>query len=184
MAERKALSRKTRFEVFKRDKFTCQYCGAKAPDAILEVDHIKPVAKGGKNDIINLITACRSCNSGKGARELSDDAVITKQRKQLEDIQSRREMIEMIAQWRTELIEQQGKEVDIICETFESPFNVEITSRGRAKIRSLIQQYGFDEVVTASDIAVNKYETANEAFEKLGGICYNRSIGRKADYYG
>lgn len=44
MAKRKALSNRTRFEVFKRDKFTCQYCGAKAPDVVLQCDHIVAVA--------------------------------------------------------------------------------------------------------------------------------------------
>ena len=40
MGQRKTLSKKIRFEVFKRDKFTCQYCGRMSPDVILEVDHI------------------------------------------------------------------------------------------------------------------------------------------------
>ena len=48
---RKPLSKKIRFEVFKRDKFTCQYCGRMSPDVILEVDHIEPVAEGGDNEI-------------------------------------------------------------------------------------------------------------------------------------
>lgn len=48
MAKREPLSKGIRFEVFKRDNFTCQYCGAKAPDVILEVDHINPVKLGGK----------------------------------------------------------------------------------------------------------------------------------------
>ncbi len=65
MADRKPISKKTRFEVFKRDKFTCQYCGRMSPDVILEVDHIKPVADGGTNKLINLITSCRDCNRGK-----------------------------------------------------------------------------------------------------------------------
>ena len=60
---RKAIPKSVRFEVFKRDKFTCQYCGASAPDVILEIDHIRPVSKGGTNDILNLVTACRDCNS-------------------------------------------------------------------------------------------------------------------------
>lgn len=38
MAKRKGIPRSIRFEVFKRDMFTCQYCGRKAPDVILEVD--------------------------------------------------------------------------------------------------------------------------------------------------
>ncbi len=76
---RKAISKKVRFEVFKRDAFTCQYCGAKSPDAILVVDHIKPVFTGGGNDITNLNTACQPCNAGKGATELYDYSAIGKQ---------------------------------------------------------------------------------------------------------
>lgn len=51
--------------VFERDGYTCQYCGAKAPDAELHVDHIVPVSKGGGNSLDNLVTACAACNLGK-----------------------------------------------------------------------------------------------------------------------
>ena len=70
MIERKAISKKTRFEIFKRDGFTCQYCGKQPPEAVLVIDHINPVANGGDNDILNLITSCEICNQGKGARLL------------------------------------------------------------------------------------------------------------------
>lgn len=76
MANRKPLSKKMRFEVFKRDKFTCQYCGRMSPDVILEVYHIKPVAEGGTNDLINLVTSCRDCNRGKGKRKISDNSAV------------------------------------------------------------------------------------------------------------
>lgn len=72
---RVALSKRLRFEVFKRDDFTCQYCGAQPPAVVLEVDHIHPVAEGGKNDTENLITACEACNRGKGKRLLGNAAV-------------------------------------------------------------------------------------------------------------
>ena len=65
MTQRKSLTKKVRFEVFKRDSFICQYCGSKAPDVILEVDHLNPVKEGGSNDIMNLVTSCFSCNRGK-----------------------------------------------------------------------------------------------------------------------
>jgi len=70
MAKRKPLSKKTRFEVFKRDGFVCGYCGSHPPSVILEVDHIIPVAGGGENTEENLITSCFDCNRGKGARSL------------------------------------------------------------------------------------------------------------------
>lgn len=57
-----------RFRILRRDKFTCQYCG-KSPKTdetvVLEVDHIKPLAKGGTWDDGNLVTSCKSCNLGK-----------------------------------------------------------------------------------------------------------------------
>lgn len=70
---RLGMSKKKRFEIFKRDRFTCQYCGASAPDVRLHVDHVKPVAEGGTNDPENLTTACEDCNSGKGAAPLEFD---------------------------------------------------------------------------------------------------------------
>jgi 5-methylcytosine-specific restriction endonuclease McrA len=48
-----AISKKIRFEVFKRDSFICQYCGRSAPNVTLEVDHIEPISKGGTDDILN-----------------------------------------------------------------------------------------------------------------------------------
>jgi hypothetical protein len=71
MATRKAISKKIRFEVFKRDFFTCAYCGSKPPKVVLEVDHITPVCAGGDNSIDNLITSCFECNRGKAGVVLS-----------------------------------------------------------------------------------------------------------------
>lgn len=68
---RKPLSKRVRFDVFKRDLFTCQYCGATPPKAVLEVDHIEAVANGGSDDEDNLITACFDCNRGKAANALT-----------------------------------------------------------------------------------------------------------------
>lgn len=61
------MRRGLRFKVLTRDNYTCRYCGAKAPDAKLHVDHITPKSAGGTNDLWNLITACQPCNQGKAA---------------------------------------------------------------------------------------------------------------------
>lgn len=71
MQQRVALSKRVRFEVFKRDNFSCQYCGRHPPNVLLEVDHIIPVADGGGSEEENLLTACFACNRGKGAVPLS-----------------------------------------------------------------------------------------------------------------
>ena len=54
-----------RFEVLKRDNFTCNYCGAKAPEVSLHIDHIIPWKLVQKHEIENLVTACSTCNLGK-----------------------------------------------------------------------------------------------------------------------
>ena len=66
-SKRKNISKKIRFEIFKRDKFTCQYCGQEAPDVVLNVDHINPVKNGGDNNITNLITSCFDCNTSSNS---------------------------------------------------------------------------------------------------------------------
>ena len=73
---RPPMNRRLRFEIFKRDNFTCQYCGATcASGTKLHVDHIVPVAKGGTNEPGNLTTACIDCNVGKGAIGLSENRI-------------------------------------------------------------------------------------------------------------
>lgn len=61
------ISSKLRFEIFQRDKFTCQYCGkSKDEDSVkLELDHIVPLSAGGTDDYHNLTTSCKKCNQGK-----------------------------------------------------------------------------------------------------------------------
>ncbi len=71
LKKRTSLPSKLRFDVLNRDNHTCKYCGKKPPEVILEVDHIKPVSEGGKDEIENLFTSCRDCNRGKGATIIS-----------------------------------------------------------------------------------------------------------------
>ena len=118
--DRKHISKKLRFEVFKRDNFTCQYCGRMAPDVILEVDHIKPVCKGGENDILNLITSCKDCNRGKGKSKLCENDVLKKSRENLKEISIRNQQIEMMMKWKEELSSIEDYQVyEIAFETIE-----------------------------------------------------------------
>jgi 5-methylcytosine-specific restriction endonuclease McrA len=66
----RTISLALRFEVFRRDSFTCQYCGQRAPEVTLHVDHAMPHAAGGRKVPENLVTACSDCNLGKDARRL------------------------------------------------------------------------------------------------------------------
>lgn len=60
-----AVSKRTRFEVLRRDNYVCRYC--RSTDNPLTVDHVTPVALGGTDDPSNLVAACRDCNAGKAS---------------------------------------------------------------------------------------------------------------------
>lgn len=140
---RKPLSKRTRFEVFKRDSFTCQYCGRKAPDVILECDHINPVAAGGANDLLNLVTSCRECNSGKSDKLLDDNSVIERKRKQLEEMQERREQINLMYEWQKSLIDSSCTEADLVSE-YWSELNPgwSLTDSGMVDLRKILKRFG------------------------------------------
>lgn len=184
MAERKPLGKKKRFEVFKRDKFTCQYCGRKAPDVILEVDHIKPVAEGGNNGILNLITSCRDCNRGKGKIKLSVNEEVAKQQDRLQELAEKREQMEMLIEWRNELVDFENIQNEKLCAYIEKKTGYELSDLGANKLKNLVRQFSFSEVMDAIDISFSRYyhgdgNSWDYAFSKIGGVCYNR---RKQNY--
>ncbi|WP_063850829.1 HNH endonuclease [Flammeovirga sp. SJP92] len=187
--ERVTLTKKTRFEVFKRDKFQCQYCGKSAPDVVLNVDHIDPVSKGGTNDIINLITSCFDCNQGKKARLLSDDTIVQKQRKQLVLLEERREQLTLMFEWKKSLNEFDSEKVQMLTDyfnTFIQPHSLnEIAFKSLEK---LTRKFTIEDIIEAIDIAINKYiqendegeitsESVQNAFNKIGGICVLKNRG-------
>lgn len=61
------VSKRLRFEILRRDNHACRYCGGSAPDVVLQVDHVTPVALGGSDDPANLVAACKDCNTGKSS---------------------------------------------------------------------------------------------------------------------
>ena len=181
MSARKPISKKLRFEVFKRDSFKCQYCGKCAPDVILNVDHINPVSKGGENEILNLITACEDCNSGKSDRLLSDDSVMAKQRAQLEQLNERREQLEQMLAWREGL-----RDIDDIA--FKAASDAwhrivpgwSLNDRGIADLKKLVEKFDLPALLDAIATCERYLEkdadgktTGNSvgiAFSKIGGI--------------
>lgn len=58
----------TRFNVFLRDMWDCQYCGQKFRTHELTFDHVIPRSRGGRTEWGNIVTACQTCNTIKGNR--------------------------------------------------------------------------------------------------------------------
>lgn len=179
--KRKSLTNKVRFEIFKRDSFKCQYCGKSAPDVVLEVDHIIPVAKGGTNDILNLVTSCHTCNSGKSDRKLDDFTEVEKQKKQLDELNERRKQLEMMIQWRKGLNGIEEDKLSVLVDRWDedvNPFTVSET--GKKKLKRMIKKYDFNLIMDSIEKAIDQYiqyvngeptkESAEHAFNKIEGI--------------
>lgn len=191
-----SVSARTRFEVFKRDKFTCQYCGKKAPDVVLHCDHIEPASKGGSDDMINLVTACDTCNGGKGAVRLADDSAVEKQRTQLERLQERQEQIEMMLRWHKSLSAVDEDAIQALANRWcdlSGWFGV--NAEGVRDLKKWVRKFGVEAVLEAMPLAAETYfkfaqdedesptsESANLAFNKIGGVCRVRAETAKTPW--
>lgn len=170
-AKRKAISKKTRFDVFKRDGFKCQYCGAHPPSVLLHVDHINPVANGGGNDADNLITSCEPCNLGKGARELS---VVPKSlASKAAETQEREEQIkgygEIFEAKRERLENETWRVMDML---YPGESTVPRDSFNSAKM--FIEKLGVHEVLDSAEIALASSSSMKNKFRYFCGVCWNK----------
>ncbi|MGL4265185.1 MAG: HNH endonuclease [Afipia sp.] len=171
---RKSLSKKLRFEVFKRDGFVCQYCGAHPPAVILHVDHIHPVAEGGSNDIDNLITACEPCNLGKGAGLLSDAPQSLKGKaEELAEKEAQLQGYNEILMARATRIE---NEAWLVAEELECVEYVESYSRANlASIKRFLERLPFEEVRSAAEHSAGRFgASSTRAFRYFCGICWGK----------
>jgi len=69
----------SRRNLFKRDRYTCQYCGAQPGPESLTIDHVLPKSRGGKSEWTNCVLACLGCNAKKADRT-PDEARMTLRR--------------------------------------------------------------------------------------------------------
>lgn len=171
------ISRKRRFDIFKRDGFKCQYCGAFPPEVILEVDHITPVCRRGDNSDANLITSCFDCNRGKGGRPISD--ILTHWENNTERITERESQI---AAYR-DAVEAQMRRIDADAyEIFSIMMPcVDPGEYWVASIKGFMDHLEYDELIEAAQIAFRKRTNKNsDTFSYFCGVCW-RKIERKKD---
>ena len=69
----------TRFNVFFRDRFDCQYCGEWFPVHELTFDHVVPRSRGGRTSWDNVVTACSACNLRKANNSVSESQMFPRQ---------------------------------------------------------------------------------------------------------
>jgi len=179
MAKRKQVSKKTRFEVFKRDNFSCQYCGAHPPKVVLECDHIEPVSKGGTNDIYNLITSCFDCNRGKSDTKLGKVALSVAEKHSIlieKDLQFK-EYQKLVRSIERRLRKEEDSVSSIYTEWFDG---WEANDRfKKSTIRMFIDKMGIIEVRDSMNKACSKVNHRDQALKYFCGICWNKIKGNQ-----
>ena len=186
MTDRTALSKRIRFEVFKRDQFSCQYCGRHPPDVVLEIDHIIPICDGGDASEGNLLTACFDCNRGKAGISLT--SIPKTLAEQAAEIIEREQQL---AAYR-EIIEIQKDRIDEdmwdIAEILFGKYECEkgIRRDWLASIKRFNKKLDLEQVREAAEIAYGVRLSADESiysthkqrrFAYFCGICWRKIRG-------
>ena len=170
-----AISKKIRFEVFKRDGFQCAYCGKTPTQVTLEVDHVDPKSKGGKDDINNLITACFDCNRGKSnipltkaPAKLSDNLeILQEQENQLKEYRKFVKKIEL----------RKKKDMDGIDSLYQAAYpGWRLSDQFRlGTLKQFIQKLPLNEIAGAMNIALSRVpDDKDRAIKYFCGICWNK----------
>jgi len=170
--KRKQITKKQRFDIFKRDSFTCQYCGSKPPSVVLEVDHVIPVASGGDNQEENLLTSCFDCNRGKGARLLSDapDAVANKIAIKNEKA-AQLKAFEKLLKQQKELL---NKKIAVVEHAFASETECSFTPKFSRSVGFFFEKLPEPIVLDCMDIALNEHNDPEIILKYFCGCCWNR----------
>ncbi len=172
--KRKGMSKRLRFDVFKRDGFKCMYCGNCPPAVLLHVDHINPVARGGKNDNDNLVTACEPCNQGKSdvplsvvPQSLADKAAETREREeQIKGYQA------VMAERRVRLDDECWEVANVYIAHFK---HLGIRKDWLLSIKHFIEKLGMYVCIDAMERALSKKSySKSSAFSYFCGICWNK----------
>lgn len=177
-----SISKKIRFEVFKRDGFQCAYCGKTPPEVMLEIDHIDPKSKGGKDDINNLITACFDCNRGK--RNILLGKIPNQMKENIEILQSKESQLKEYRKYIKKIEKRIDSDINKIEKIFKSNFPSKEFTRGfkEATLKNFLNNFlPLEEVKDAMYIACsfkNKEGEEEDCVRYFCGICWRKIRNR------
>jgi hypothetical protein len=179
-----AIGKALRFEIFARDAFTCQYCGRRPPDVVLELDHIHPKSKGGPDDPVNLLTSCYDCNRGKSDKVIAD--VAPRPDADLAFLKTQQEIVEvqrfLEAKKKQDVLDQE------LCESLQDVWSKYLTSDDvptKVVLLPWIKKYGAEEIsesIAAASAAYMReqfgsYGQFYKLLKYVGAVLRNRANG-------
>jgi len=173
-----SVSKRTRFEVFKRDGFRCLYCGRTPPEVLLHCDHVIASANGGSDDPCNLFTACQDCNLGKSDVPLSQIPYAHKQ--SVEERQEAIDQLRAISQLSIEAREQENELVEIISGHWiklqgSDPDKLLVSKDQEKMIRKFLKHLPVGEIIDAINITANNVDIQSWAANRyFCGVCWKK----------
>jgi len=173
-----AISKKIRFEVFKRDGFQCAYCGKTPPQVTLEVDHVDPKSKGGKDDINNLVTARFDCNRGK--RNIPLTKIAPKLSDNLEVLQEQEDQLKAYRQFVARIEKRVKKDIKDIDSIYQAAYpGWQFSDRFKnTSLKLFLKQLPKDQIVWSLEAAISKFPTNKDrVINYFCGICWHKIRG-------
>lgn len=177
-----AFSKGTRFEIFKRDGFQCQYCGSTPPLVTLEADHIDPQANGGSDEIDNGITSCMDCNRGKGAKLLSVVPMPFSEKMKLQE--ERAAQIEAYTEMQLSLRRKREEVVSLIGRYWYNKLQqkqneFEFGEERARSIRMFLDRLVLPDILDSIDVAHNKFHWSStdsdyKMWRYFCGVCWRK----------
>jgi hypothetical protein len=171
-----SVSTRTRFEVFKRDGFTCQYCGRHPPQVTLEADHVVPKIEGGGDEFENLVTACWECNRGKAGIPLDATAPMIDMEAQAEVIRERERQLRGYNEAKREQRERGKHDFDEAWNYWFDMWGATTLPKWHcpweSSLKKYIEKLGVEEVKNAIDVTRDRFGSrlVADTPRYLGGV--------------
>lgn len=175
-----AISKKIRFEVFKRDGFRCGYCGKTPPEVTLEVDHINPKKLDGSDEIENLITACFDCNRGKKHIPLEklpnsiQDNVEILQEKQLQLKEYNKILVHIELQKQKDI-----QKIDAVYQAAFSGYQLSEEFKN-STLKLFLSLLPLQQILDAMSITVGRVNYPTAAIKYFCGVCWRKIKGENS----
>lgn len=175
------IARRLRFEILRRDGYTCRYCGASAPDVSLTVDHVIPVVLGGGDEPANLVTACADCNAGKSSTSPDEHTV--------EDVDAAAllfaKAMERAAEMRRHGQGEEAALIDQFCAAWYSwsygtlDEHLPIDTNWRTKISTFLSRgLSIDDLIELVPVAMESRAAQAEKWRYFCGCCWRELTSR------
>jgi hypothetical protein len=174
-----AVSKRTRFEVFKRDRFTCQYCGRTPPSVILHCDHVIPSSEGGPDDVDNLVTSCDDCNLGKSNVPLTEVPATVQDK--MERTREKREQVEALNDLLREEREAEDRQIEELGVYYFRQITTRLeyvfTEDRERSIRTFLRRMPAEQIKDAIDIAASRkpatLKNDSTRWRYFCGVCWS-----------